>query len=241
MTVTVGWKPVLAGAAGWSPASASTASASPISPGDRPAQHRQPDRRPDAAAGAPGSLVCQQSVLIGKGESDGREHSTSPACFKLRAADPPPPTRAGGRTPGRSARPRLGSRGPPAPPAPPARRRPRPPARRPAPGRPSRRGSPPGHVATPPARAAFEAAASAAAIPAARTATPAATPAKAAPAAGRATPTAGRPPLTLPPPRALARTGIDEHIPLAGAGALFAIGGLAIMFGRPRRRSWSGA
>src|SRR5207244_2221497 len=48
--------------------------------------------------GEPGSLVCQQSVLVGTGSTEGRTRPTSPVCFKLRAAEPPPPTRAGGRT-----------------------------------------------------------------------------------------------------------------------------------------------
>ncbi|MGH9008591.1 MAG: LPXTG cell wall anchor domain-containing protein [Acidimicrobiia bacterium] len=34
----------------------------------------------------------------------------------------------------------------------------------------------------------------------------------------------------------LARTGIDEHLPLASAGGFLALGGAAIIFGAPRRR-----
>src|SRR5207302_790982 len=74
--------------------------------------------------GEPGSLVCQQSVLVGTGSTEGRTRPTSPVCFKLRAAEPPPPTRAGGRTsegaPGPApARPPAPNPGPPAdPPAP---------------------------------------------------------------------------------------------------------------------------
>jgi hypothetical protein len=36
---------------------------------------------------------------------------------------------------------------------------------------------------------------------------------------------------------ALPRTGINDHIPLAGGGGLLAIGGAAIVLGEPRRRS----
>jgi hypothetical protein len=38
------------------------------------------------------------------------------------------------------------------------------------------------------------------------------------------------------PATALARTGLENQIPLAGAGLLLALGGAAIMFGEPRRR-----
>jgi hypothetical protein len=38
------------------------------------------------------------------------------------------------------------------------------------------------------------------------------------------------------PATALARTGIDNHVPLAGAGGFLALGGAAIIFGAPRRR-----
>ena len=36
-------------------------------------------------AGEPGSLVCEQSVLVGTGATEGRTRPTSPVCFKLRA------------------------------------------------------------------------------------------------------------------------------------------------------------
>jgi len=38
------------------------------------------------------------------------------------------------------------------------------------------------------------------------------------------------------PATALARTGLESHIPLAGAGGFLALGGLAVMFGAPARR-----
>jgi hypothetical protein len=37
-------------------------------------------------------------------------------------------------------------------------------------------------------------------------------------------------------PATLARTGLENQIPLAGAGLLLALGGAAIIFGEPRRR-----
>ncbi|HEV8627978.1 MAG TPA: hypothetical protein VG034_26380, partial [Acidimicrobiia bacterium] len=96
-------------------------------------------------------------------------------------------------------------------------------------------------------RAAFEAARGPVGLPVARPALPAPTPsaapaasASAAPAAkaGRsaaaAPPAAGAP--TGAPSTALARTGFDNHIPLAGAGGFLALGGAAIIFGAPRRR-----
>jgi hypothetical protein len=38
-------------------------------------------------AGDPGTLVCQESVLIGTGSTEGRTRPTDPVCFKLRAAE----------------------------------------------------------------------------------------------------------------------------------------------------------
>jgi hypothetical protein len=192
--------------------------------------------------GEPGALVCEQSVLVGKDDTPGRTPPTSPVCFKLRASDPPAPTRAGGRA--SAGTPAPGPPAPVGPPAPPAPVSPpvaapkaptTPPALRPGPG--------PDPASTPPARAAFEAAVGATRTPSVRPAATAATPApKARAAAGAATPAAATatPDPAAAPATALARTGIDEHIPLTGAGALFAFGGLAIMFGEPRRRSWSG-
>jgi hypothetical protein len=164
--------------------------------------------------GEPGSLVCEQSVLVGAGDAAGGHRTTSPVCFKLRGGESP--VGAGGLLAG----------GPVSPfPAPP----------------------------TPPARASFEAARGPVG-PVARRALPAPTP-SAAPAAspsvapsvktGRsaaaATPaaTAATPAATTPagaPPAALARTGLDNHIPLVGAGGFLALGGAAIIFGTPRRR-----
>ena len=150
--------------------------------------------------GEPGASVCQQSVLVGSGRADGRHRPTSPVCFKLRAAEPPPPTQSAGRSSEASATPSPVT----------------PPARAPE--------------STPPARAAFEAALGAArpqvARSVARTETPRSDPA----AAAATAPAAG--------PRAtnLARTGLDTHIPLAGAGGLLARGGAAIVLAEPRRR-----
>jgi hypothetical protein len=221
-------------------------------------------------SGEPGSLVCERSVLVGSG-SEGRTRPTSPVCFKLRAADPPPPTKAGGRasdgapapggtapgprTPNGPGAPAVGS-GPNAPAGPPARTpnvAPGPVGRRaanahaplpngpagppapvptgqPAPGARNRMGSP-DPASTPPARAAFEAAAGAAS-PRSRLATVATPPA--APATAPATLT-GRP--AGAPVTALPRTGLDNHIPLAGAGGLLALGGAFVVLAEPRRRA----
>jgi hypothetical protein len=214
----------------------------------------------------PGSLVCQQSVLIGKGKAEGREHSTSPACFKLRAAEElaagsgavgeptPPASKAPAQIPTVTAGPRMPSAGvaSPAPKALPA----------------------PTSTSTPPARAAFEAARGAARSPSAWAAplrsAPAEAPtlpvaAKAAPAATELarTPPANSGALAAPAnPRAnvaragaaavgatgvpgsgaitaraaLPHTGLGDKIPLAAAGGLMALGGAAIILGEPRRR-----
>lgn len=201
--------------------------------------------------GEPGSLVCEQSVLVGPGGGAGPNRTTSPVCFKLRAGDVPPDSGAPGA--GAAA---------PAPPAPPA------PAAKPS-------VSPPGpQPPTPPARAASEArrgtgisttrpgvadpmagvaipapawpdpAAPApagkarqpitAAAPAPATASAAGASAAGASASGASA--SGAP--AAAPVTALARTGIDDRIPLASAGGFLAIGGAAIIFGAPggRRR-----
>jgi hypothetical protein len=211
----------------------------------------------------PGSLVCQQSVLIGKGKSEGREHSTSPACFKLRAAEElatgtgavgeqtPPASKAPSQIPHVTAGPRQPAAGTasPAPSALPA----------------------PTSTSTPPARAAFEAARGAARSPSAWAAPQRSAPAEAptlpvaAKAAPAATELARTPPAnsgTAAPanPRAnvaragaaavgapgapdavtarsaLPHTGLGDKIPLVAAGGLMALGGAAIILGEPRRR-----
>ncbi|HVW33916.1 MAG TPA: hypothetical protein VHL53_15365 [Acidimicrobiia bacterium] len=190
-------------------------------------------------AGDPGSLACEQSVLVGRGATEGRTGLTSPVCFKLRASDPPPPTGHGRTT--RDATPA----GPKAPPGPPA------PAGQPA------RPAPAAELArsTPPARASFEAALGGLPIPglagvvakapvasAAAVAAPAATaaPAVAAPAASGGAAGGAAPVRSSAVPGApvtsLARTGFDHRVPLAGAGGFLAIGGLSILFGAPGRR-----
>jgi hypothetical protein len=121
---------------------------------------------------------------------------------------------------------KLRAAGPPA-------RTPKPPTALPAP-----RPAPPDPISTPPARAAFEAAVRStgreAAAPAVGPETgPLPTPPVKAPASTRAHAAAtGAPATPLP------RTGFD-HNPLADAGGLLALGGAAIVFGEPRRRSRS--
>jgi hypothetical protein len=164
--------------------------------------------------GAPGALVCEQSVLVGAGDAAGRHRTTSPVCFKLRASEHP-----------------LGSGGPVADGA---------------------VAPVPYPASTPPARAAFEAARGGIGVPVARPGVPAPTAAAAraapapvpAPASPGAAAKAGRSAAAAPaagapagaPVTALARTGLDEHIPLAGAGGFLALGGAAIILGTPRRR-----
>jgi hypothetical protein len=188
-------------------------------------------------AGEPGSLVCEQSVLVGKGAADGQNRPTSPVCFKLRGSAAPEPTPPGGSAPAGPPAPVPGAKhassGPPAPkPAPPDPGRGA--VKLPAP-------STPDPASTPPARAAFEAASSPRGPGgpyAARTAAAPVT--KAGPVA--AAPAASSTPPAAPagaPATALARTGFEHHIPLAGAGGLLALGGAAILFGEPRRRSGS--
>jgi hypothetical protein len=193
-------------------------------------------------AGEPGSVVCEQSVLVGKDDAPGRTPPTGPVCFKLRASDPPPPTRAGGSTFAGPEAPRPAGPAAPVSPVPPAAPAPSAQAGPPAPSRPAvppaSKPSRPDPASTPPARAAFEAAASAVRTPPVRITAPAAAAPTASPAA-TAAPAPAVPPAAGAPGTALARTGIENQIPLAGAGVLLAFGGAAILFGQPGRRSWS--
>jgi len=193
--------------------------------------------------GEPGALVCEQSILVGSGSAAGRNRTTSPVCFKLRAGEAPPGS--GGPAAGGVA---------PAPPAPavPAAPSPQPSVKAPAPQ----------PASTPPARAAFEAARGGTGVSTNRPGVPdpmagVAVPAPAWPdpassgsaAKPRQSVTAAAAPTSSPaaapgtpaaaPVASLARTGIDEHIPLASAGGFLAIGGAAIIFGAPggRRRT----
>jgi hypothetical protein len=199
-------------------------------------------------AADPGSLICEQSILLGA--TSAGQRTTSPVCFKLRAGDVPPGS--GAPTPGGAPAPAAPAPAPPAPapaaptgppaPAPKVPVAPKPPATYPA--------------STPPARAAFEAARGGFDVPAARPVLPdpmagVAVPAPAWPdpaspaAAARPRPStvaaaaAVAPTPSIPagaPVAALATTGIDEHIPLAGAGGFLAVGGAAIIFSAPGRR-----
>lgn len=195
--------------------------------------------------GVPGSLICEQSILLGAGSAGPR--TTSPVCFKLRAGETPPGFGA----------PAPGGFAAPAPPAPaPAAPAPAAPAGPPAPA-PKAPVHPPAAypASTPPARAAFEAARGGFDVPVvrpvppdpvARVAVPApawpdpvspaptARPRPSAVAAAAAAPAPGIP--AGAPVTSLARTGIDEHIPLASAGGFLAIGGAAIIFSAPGRR-----
>jgi hypothetical protein len=191
-------------------------------------------------AGDPGALVCAQSVLVGKGDAPGRTPPTRPACFKLRSADPPPPTKVGGRTSGETSGETPAPGGPSASspdPAGPA-----------APGARAPTGSPPGPspvpdpASTPPSRAAHQAAAGPLGTPTVRATAPAAPVRTAAAAAAAVAPPAASPvaaDAAGAPAPALARTGIEHQTPLAGAGILLALGGAAIILGEPRRRAWS--
>jgi hypothetical protein len=208
--------------------------------------------------GEPGSLVCEQSVLVGAGGAAGRHRTTSPACFKLRAGESP--IGSGAPAPGRPSAPAPAPPAPTAPPGPPA-------ASPKAPAAATARPSYP--ASTPPARAAFEAARNGMGVPSARHAVPdplisvavpaAAWPDPASPnaaagsrrapataagaaagvgaagvgAAGEGAAGAGAP--TGAPVSALARTGVDEQM-VASAGGFLAIGGAAIIFGAPGRR-----
>jgi hypothetical protein len=251
MTVSIGWEP-----AAWPDGLRQVVTCVGVDGRGVPALATVIDTPPNSGSlaltlnlpsGEPGSLVCEQSVLVGAGADEGRARPTSPVCFKLRAADAPPPTRAGGRTPDAAPAPApvASSLGGPA-----ANSQPGPPARSPngpgpagppspvASGAPgprarNRMGSPDPASSTPPARAAFEAA-SAAAAPGGRraaVAVPRAAPAPAPAVVPAARPTGGVPTTALP------RTGLEDHLPLAGAGGLLALGGLAIVLAEPRRRT----
>jgi hypothetical protein len=187
--------------------------------------------------GAPGSLVCEQSVLVGAGDAAGRHRTTSPVCFKLRAGESP----LGSDRPAAGAATSPAPAGSPGPIVPPAPIRDAPTAATPPATYPA---------STPPARAAFEAGRSNGFTagrqegpdPLAKVAIPTphwpdpASPAPAAAAPGRS---AAAPPPAAPagaPVAALARTGIEDHLALASAGGFLAVGGAAIIFGAPRRR-----
>jgi len=191
--------------------------------------------------GEPGALACEQSVLVGAGDANGKHRTTSPVCFKLRAPEPP-----------------LGSDDPAA--RPPARPAPAVPASPPASPKAPVNAAPlvPYPASTPPARAAFEAARGGIGMGAARDALPdprlsvgvpppawpepagsPAAPAKAVArpaAAAAAATTQPKGAATGPQSTSLARTGLEHHIPLAGAGGFLAIGGAAIIFGAPKGR-----
>ena len=189
--------------------------------------------------GEPGSLICEQSILLDA--TSAGQRTTSPVCFKLRAGEVPPGS--GAPNPGGAAAPAPAApTGPPVPAAKAPVVAPKPPATYPA--------------STPPARAAFEAARGGFDVPAARPVLPdpvagVAVPAPAWPdpaspaAAARPRPSAvaaaaaAAPTPSIPagaPVTTLATTGIDEHIPLASAGGFLALGGAAIIFSAPGRR-----
>jgi hypothetical protein len=195
--------------------------------------------------GEPGTLVCEQSILVGPGNAADPHRTTSPVCFKLRSGEAPP-------APGVPA---AGAAAPTPPAAtPPARAVPAAPSPKPS----VVRAPAPQPASTPPARAAAEATRGRTGMPAAVVdpVTGMALPAPARPYQGSRAPAAqARPsnaaaPAPAPaaaatsadpaaaPVTALARTGIDDHIPLASAGGFLAIGGAAIIFGAPggRRR-----
>jgi hypothetical protein len=239
MSTTIGWDPV-----DWSDGLSEIVTCVSVGGGAVPAlTTSMPTPRNDGSRairltlppGAPGAVVCEQSVLVGAGDAAGRHRTTSPVCFKLRAGEPP-----------------LGAVGPvadgAAPPAPGAPAGPL----TPAPKAPVKAAAPvPYPASTPPARAAFEAALGGTGVPVARPAVPAAPtptatadplpawPPDPAPAARAGRSTAASPAAAQPAAgatAALARTGLDEHIPLAGAGGFLALGGAAIILGAPRRR-----
>ena len=240
MTTTIGWDPF-----DWSDGLSEIVTCVSVSGRSAPAlTTTMPTPRNDGSLvvsltlppGEPGSRVCEQSVLVGAGAAAGRQRTTSPVCFKLRAGDAAPG----------SGVPAAGPVATPAPPAPAAPAGPPAPSPR-APAAPA----PPAHypASTPPARAAFEAARGGARTPAAHQGAPdplvsvavpspawpdPASPAPAAKAVRPATaaPVAGA---QAVPAAALARTGIDKHM-LASAGGFLAMGGAAIIFGAPGRR-----
>jgi hypothetical protein len=262
MTVTVGWDP-----GDWSEGLREVVTCVSVGGQTIPALTRLTLEPPNAGniavdltlpIGAPGSLVCQQSILIGTGSTEGRTRSTEAVCFKLRAPEVPAVGRGtiGGLTPPAG---RPGDE--------PVRIPNTHPAYPPAATTPVR--IPNAHPATPPARSV---AAAPVPVPApARLRAPKAAPAAAAPkvsarpaparaVAAAAAPTAkpGRAanelarsasPATvvsagLPaadsaeaPRSGLPKTGLADRIPLAGAGGLLALGGAAIILGEPRRRT----
>lgn len=196
-------------------------------------------------AGDPGVLACQQSILVGTGATEGRTRPTSPVCFKLRASDPPPPTRVGGHTADGAAV--AGPKTPPGPPVPAPSAQPARPA---APAHPA----PPTELArsTPPARAAFEAALGETPIAGLVGVAPPKAPVASAPAPARVASAAARASVARKAPVAgssavpgaavssLPHTGFDHRVPLAGAGGLLAIGGLSILLGADGRKRSGG-
>lgn len=106
--------------------------------------------------GPAGSLVCQNSILVGTASTEGRRRQTGPVCFKLRAAEE---LLAGPEAPQGPASPSTGT------PSAPTRATPAAPDALAAPAPKPAPAHQPG--STPPARAAFEAARGAARAPAA--------------------------------------------------------------------------
>ncbi|MEW6475684.1 MAG: hypothetical protein AB1679_25800 [Actinomycetota bacterium] len=192
MTVTIGWEP-----ADWPDGLREVVTCLSIDGKAVPGLARLTTKPPNAGniavdlrlpPGAPGALVCQNSILVGTGATEGRQRSTGAVCFKLRAAEellagPETATRTtppAGTEPVRI--PNTHPSGPPAAPRVPAGQ-----AAAPAPA-PSRTPAPM-PSSTPPARAAFEAARGAARSPQAWSAPPA-RPASARPAPARPAPAA---------------------------------------------------
>lgn len=150
--------------------------------------------------GPAGSLVCQNSILVGKGSTEGQHRSTGAVCFKLRAAEDllAGPETANGTTTAPSAGDgvvRIPVTHPAGPPA--------------APRVPASKGASP--TSTPPARASFEAARGAARAPQAYAA-----PVRSAPVPARANPAPARPAPVAAPSAPVTRPGELARTPSAG-------------------------
>jgi LPXTG-motif cell wall-anchored protein len=257
MTVTVGWEPN-----DWPEGLREVVTCVSLDGQAVPAMTRLTLQPPNAGniavdlvlpAGPAGSLVCQQSILVGHKSTEGRKRQTHAVCFKLRAAEEllaGPETGIEPAAPAPADPPvRIPNTHPANPPStPPARSQTASPPTTPArmqvaaPAAPSTPRPPAPAVQT--VRVAAPAPAIKAAPPSTRVGqaadelarTPSDNNGMTAASAGLSTAEAPVAPDAAQARAALPHTGVSDQIPLAAAGGLMALGGAGIIMGAPKRK-----